>query len=333
MALIDYSNKVIYWDEVNWQWLPFVSIRFVDRWVSIVLRKDSDSFERVNSKEEVLNFLKGRGYILTSLGGLGITELSPGCFLYKGKVYKRDGVAIRGLSGLLVEISGKSKQSISGLLKGKGVISKELLEKLISGRGVIKFRGKSYSSYAEISREYGFDSHFVSSYIRKGFTLEEIVSRKYDKRSVKDHLGNEYKTTKEMVRAWGISLSAYTSRRRMGWSLERSLCTPGITNNDVRECRDFYGNIFPSLESMCEKYGVKPTPVKDLVRKGMTEAEAVNHLLSKASPINVKDHLDNGFSSITKMTEYWGVHRSTFRRRINSGWSLEEALTGKRGDK
>lgn len=26
MALIDNQNKVVYWDEVNWQWLPFVKI-------------------------------------------------------------------------------------------------------------------------------------------------------------------------------------------------------------------------------------------------------------------------------------------------------------------
>ena len=26
MALVDYQNKVIYWDEVNWKWLPYIRI-------------------------------------------------------------------------------------------------------------------------------------------------------------------------------------------------------------------------------------------------------------------------------------------------------------------
>lgn len=332
MALLDRQNKVIYWDEVNWQWLPYVSINYVDKWVYIALRERSGSLKSVKSKEDVLNHLKSEGYTLTKLSNLGIIELSLGCFLYNGRVYQKEGNSIRTLTGLLVAITGKSKQSISGLLKGKGVVSKELLKRLISGKDVIKFRGKSYSSYSEISREYGFDSHFVSSYLRKGFTLEEIVSKKR-KRTFKDHLGNEYKTRKEMVSAWGIAEGTYNSRRQLGWSLERSLCTPGIKYNVARECREYrdsYGNVFPSLKSMCEKYGVKPTPVKALTRRGMTEAEAINHLLFKKNPVRVKDHLGNGFSSSTEMSKYWGVNRSTFKKRISLGWTLEEALTGKR---
>ena len=27
MALVDFQNKIIYWDEANWQWLPFVNLK------------------------------------------------------------------------------------------------------------------------------------------------------------------------------------------------------------------------------------------------------------------------------------------------------------------
>jgi len=26
MALIDKQNKIVYWDEVNWQWLPLLKL-------------------------------------------------------------------------------------------------------------------------------------------------------------------------------------------------------------------------------------------------------------------------------------------------------------------
>lgn len=222
MALIDNVNKVIYWDEVNWQWLPFVSVAYVGKRAYASLRYKK-YISCLYSGEEVVNFLTERGYILTSLSSLGIIELSLGCYLYKGRVFQSEGKALKNLSWFLSMVSGKSVQSFDERLKGKGVISKELLCKLISRKDTIKFKGKVYSSYSELSRDYGFDSHFVSTYLRKGFSLDEIMSKKYDKRRVIDHLGSEYKTTTEMVSHWGIARGTYERRIRSGWSLEEAL--------------------------------------------------------------------------------------------------------------
>ena len=52
-------------------------------------------------------------------------------------------------------------------------------------------------------------------------------------------------------------------------------------------------------------------------------------LSRRNSRSNVTDHLGNEFSSYTKMLEHWGVYGSTFRYRMENGWSLEEALTSK----
>ena len=41
------------------------------------------------------------------------------------------------------------------------------------------------------------------------------------------------------------------------------------------------------------------------------------------------DHLGNIFNSKKEMCEYYGVCKTTFKSRIESGWSLEDALTGK----
>ena len=101
MALLDYGNKVIYWDEVNWQWLPYLRSRG---------SKDSKVFylsyrgtkRRVHSSEDILRFLTNVGYSLQPLAKLGITELYLGCYLYNGKVYYEDGnLPIRSFSRLL----------------------------------------------------------------------------------------------------------------------------------------------------------------------------------------------------------------------------------------
>lgn len=80
MALIDYSNKVIYWDEVNWQWLPFVNVRESGN-CSLVLR-GVGSFP-VECAEDATKILNGIGYCLSSLHDLGIFEVSKGSFYIK----------------------------------------------------------------------------------------------------------------------------------------------------------------------------------------------------------------------------------------------------------
>ena len=39
------------------------------------------------------------------------------------------------------------------------------------------------------------------------------------------------------------------------------------------------------------------------------------------------DHLGNHFKSVSAMTRHYGIPRPTYISRINSGWSIEEALT------
>lgn len=59
MALLDNVNKVIYWDEVNWQWLPFIVFRGSK--IRIQLPQQRNKYIDVNSKEDSLKFLEGEG--------------------------------------------------------------------------------------------------------------------------------------------------------------------------------------------------------------------------------------------------------------------------------
>ena len=343
MALLDEQNKVIYWDEVNWQWLPFVTPRVSPTNVSFRLHYGG-SRTTINSKEDVLTLLLSEGYKLSPISNLGIYEISLGCYLYEGNVYQREGkTVLKNLSRLLSIISGKTTDYISNSLKGLGVISKEQIEGIISRykKENIVFRGKVYSSYSELSREYGFSTTYILKWLSKGLSLEEIVNNYADKYSnslrkgyIVDHLGTKYTCVGEMLDRWGIPPKSYRYRKSRGWSLERILTTPSKSNHLSKECVDFRGRVFPSMTVMAKEYGVSQMSILNHMKGGRTPAESLKHILN--SPyINrvVKDHLGNSFTSNTKMTRYWNVNYETFRDRLRRGWSLEEALTGKKGSK
>ena len=82
---------------------------------------------------------------------------------------------------------------------------------------------------------------------------------------------------------------------------------------------------------MAKEYGVSLVTLLKLLDKGKTSEEAT-YLLSQRNSKrgNYEDHLGVKFSSRAKMFEAYGVNSATFYRRMENGWSLEEALTGKR---
>lgn len=334
MALLDQQNKVIYWDEVNWQWLPFVQTHVRKTKVSLILQYKGVRTS-INSKKEVINFLISKGFILSPISKLGILEVSLGNYLYQGRIYQSEGVrSLKSLNILLSLISGKSEQYIYNSLKGRGVLSQEQIECIISEREVFEFRGKVYRSYSELSREYGFSVAYLSKWLSRGMSLEGIVSKYKGKKAIVDHLGVEYSCLSEMLNKYGITLKAYKRRRENGWSLEKNLTTPIKKAPVATECIDLDGKVYPSMNALCKEYGVSHASLLYHIRRGKTISEALQLLLSSENFVyQVKDHLGNSFSSKVKMAEHWKVNYDTFRDRIKRGWSLGEALTGERGGK
>lgn len=205
MALIDKQNKVIYWDEVNWQWLPFVSISVA------------------NSREGIIKFLFEEGYTLYSISNLGISEISLGCYLYNGKIYKKDGGRpLKNLTSLLCLISGKSSKTINKKLKGMGLLSKENIDSLLSKRDTIEFDGIVYKNFSELATDYGFNPAYLSRRLSQGSSLDKIIPY-YSRKKVSDHLGNRYRNVEDMLVHWSISLKVYRKRKEKGWSLEEVL--------------------------------------------------------------------------------------------------------------
>ena len=215
MALIDLQNKVIYWDEVNWQWLPFVSVRTKGSSVSVVLQYKG-VFATLTSEEMVLSFLKKEGYTFTNIGGLGIIEVSKNSFLYNAELYHLDSRNRSSIVVLVSLMSGRSKNWVSRRITGKGVISGYFLEELVSGSSEeqykLKYKGKSYTGYKTLAKDLGLPVSYVYLGIAKGKTIEEL-ERGYISKEVTDHLGGTFNNVKDMLSHWGISYDVYRTQK------------------------------------------------------------------------------------------------------------------------
>lgn len=335
MSLLDTLNNIIYWDEVNWQWLPYVSTK-VNEGKLVSRLKRNGSYTSKISKEIVIQFLTDKGYSFRSLESIGVVEVSLGCYLYKDKVYQRDGGhPLKNFSTFLSMVSGKSQTYIFNYLKGRGVLSNLQLDELFSTQNVLEYKGKVYKSQLEFVKEFGFSRTYLKKCQDKGMSLDEIVSNyKNFKDGRVDHLGKEFKTEKEMAKHWGISLEVYKGRKRSGWSLEKSLTTPTRLVREPVEYRDYTGRVFSSAKSMAKEYKVSSTTLLRMLDGGKS-TEEVTHFLSQrvVQPrrgITCSDHLGDSFPTKSEMLALWGISKSTFDGRLRRGWSLEEALTGNR---
>ena len=326
MALVDFQNKVIYWDEVNWQWLPFVNLRQSGNYYFV---KDGKG-TLVTCADDVVRLLAELGFQLSLIQNLGLFEISRSTFLYNCRVYILSNTN-PSLSTLISNISGMSKSWSTRNLATKGVISKNQFSMLVVGitKGV-EYKGKVYSSHSSLAKELGISHAHISRKLSEGMSIEEIVE-KYNSKYVTDHLGNKFNTRKDMLKHWGISPTSYQDRLNRGWSMEESLTTPIKKKRISQEYTDFKGNVFPTATSMAEEYGVSIVTLLKLLNKGKTPEEAT-YLLSQRTSKRGEyvDHLGVKFSSRAKMLETYGVNSATFYKRIEHGWSLEEALTGKR---
>lgn len=321
MALVDYQNKVIYWDEVNWQWLPYVRVNLQGKCYMV---KDG-TWNPINCQEDAIKVLKAFGFSMLPLQHLGITEVYEGKFLCNGVLY-RLGKAKCSVLSLLSLITGKSKNWIASRLKGESILSKDILKQLVSeAKQQIEYRGKFYNNYHSLAKELGIPHSYIYNNLDKGMSIDDVVNN-YSPKSVeiKDHLGNSFNSLKSMLDYYKISRNAYLSRVTRGWSLEEVLTIPVKKRREVKKYVDFKGNEFSSLSSMAKEYGISLPTIIKLLEEGKT-SEEVTYQLSQKS---IKDHLGNSFPTTTKMTEHYGVHISTFLNRQHRGWSLEEALTG-----
>lgn len=331
MALIDNQNKVIYWDEVNWYWLPYIS---KGAGSSSVVFEYKGERRIIDSKEFAINVLVADGFTLAPLSNLGVTEISKGYFLFNGSMYYEDGrSSLYSLNSFFSKVLEKPYYSVRSKLKGVGVLTPRKVQDLFFPKETyIEFRGNKYKNYAEIAKVYNLPKNYVYKSLSRGLSLEEGINNyKPRNKEVKDPLGNSFKSIRDMCRFWNTTEHVYRQRVEVGMSVKDALTKPLKRGGGKRKelmYTDFNGNSFTTKEAMCKAHGVNVSSLCRRMKNGETQDEALKYLIDNSK---VCDHLGNSFSSYNTMAKHYGLKGITLRHRLKRGWSLEEALTEKVG--
>lgn len=143
-----------------------------------------------------------------------------------------------------------------------------------------------------------------------------------------DHEGNKFFSIKDMCEYWGIECQLFQQRIRAGWELNDALTKPKCQTNQraAKPCTDHLGNTFSSISELCRHYGIPRTTLKSRQKKGYTLEECLCPEKINESRYKVVDHMGNRFKSLRKMVQYWNLSLPAFQHRIESGWSLKDAL-------
>lgn len=181
--------------------------------------------------------------------------------------------------------------------------------------------GNEFKSIKEMCEVYGVDYRIAIGRRHRGWTIEDILT-KPDRKSytVKDHLGNEFCSIGEMCRHYEVNKATFLKRIKSGQTLEEAL------TKQKQIYKDHIGNEFKSINEMCRYYGINKVTFYMRIKSGWTLEEALTDIKQTTIDRTYKDHLGNEFSSVPKMVYTYGIDYGTYRNRINSGWTLQNAL-------
>lgn len=198
--------------------------------------------------------------------------------------------------------------------------------------------GNEYKSITEMCDAYGVERTTYRRRLTLGWTIEEALTNSKKRilpnsNACFDHLGVRYNSETEMCHEYNIDYELYRCRKRLGWSFEE-IISGKKKNARVKEQVDYLGNIYSSETAMCNAHNVNRNTYRVRIAHGWTKKEALTGQrerggLSDLEPKKTTyDHLGNPFRSKHDMCAAYGINVSTFKSRVQSGYSLEEALTG-----
>jgi len=200
---------------------------------------------------------------------------------------------------------------------------------------VVDFKGKRYRTIKDMCDDYGINPSTYALRRERGMTVKEALTTplysnersKYQngRHKVTDHLGKEYSSVDKMCKAHGTTLHYYKKAMAEGKSVEEALEKP-VRKNVGHIVYDHLGNMYYSKKEMCEAYGISFDAFSARRRKGMSLEEALTKKPFLKDPEDAIDTLGNVFKNKTAMCMHYGIPLTTYDRRLERGWSKEEAL-------
>lgn len=139
-----------------------------------------------------------------------------------------------------------------------------------------------------------------------------------NKRECVDHLGNKFKSETALLQHYNVAKTVYHRQLKNGIPL-KDILTNHSRKNKVT---DHNGKVFNTLYEMLEYHEVTESVYRYSIKNG----EPLSVALSKTKRRAI-DHQGNQFKDFKTMCEHWNISVNSVKKRMNNGWSLEQALT------
>lgn len=137
--------------------------------------------------------------------------------------------------------------------------------------------GNEFKTIEDMCTHWNISSGLYRVRIANGMPLEVALTtpvRKQVKYNAVDHKGVMYKSLIEMCAVYNVSRTTFISRINSGLSVEEALTRRLYTGNS-KAITDHLGGEFPTVMSMCAKWGIKPSTYKMRIKLGWTVEEAL----------------------------------------------------------
>ena len=191
--------------------------------------------------------------------------------------------------------------------------------------------GREYETLKEMAEAWNIPYDLFRDRKKKKWNLERILTEPVHNKNCKscsDHLGNRYPSATAMAKAYGIPPGTLKTRLlTYGWDLERALTAPVVKKKNIKQSsyQDHKGNEYPTLNSLCEAYGILPRLFYYRYRTCGWDLEKT--LTTPAPSHTVTDHLGNEYQNMDAMAKAYKIDKDALRHRLKSGWDTESALT------
>lgn len=101
---------------------------------------------------------------------------------------------------------------------------------------------------------------------------------------------------------------------------------PKVIPSRAMRSVDHTGREFPSLQAMCDFWGVTPSRYRAIRKRGHTLEEALTPPEYHRGKI-CRDHTGREFPTLQSMCDFWHINISTYHNRVRDGLPLRAVLT------
>lgn len=192
--------------------------------------------------------------------------------------------------------------------------------------------GKEFPSLKAMVDYWGCTVMTVSDRLRRGWSVHDALLKpsRSDYRGdvVVDPNGVQFNSERLMVKSWGVPWVSYLSAKEQGLPLINCLKAPeGSKGFELIACPK--GVFYSSYRAMAKAYGVD---YQVFYTRYFVYGMSLEDSLREVSTHNGKteiayDHLGLDYPSLSEMCRTYSLDVGTYRSRLDSGWSVERALT------